>query len=319
MEPRIKFGEVRWNAGSTVDPTNGEESTSPKSIPTSQLPSQSTPAWTAGRTLDPSVRDDGISPRSAPVSQLRLPSTSAWNAGRTLDPPNRDDGISTRSVPISQLPLPPTAPPEKPFQAPDKPQTSTSPRRKASLWEGERVLNDRGKPWDALDPDNPIIGDMASLHLWGSSNVRRRVDQNVRQFPWGPTQSFPIQPASGHQYDFNSSPSGYGNSVPNPALPPSHVYAGAGYLPRFESANPAPQFNYPTPNPSFNAPDVGDNTLTFPSWDQAVIQPTDMMHPSDMVQPSDMQLSDMQPSDMQPSDMQPSDMMKPSDGQHETS
>ncbi|RBR15915.1 uncharacterized protein FIESC28_07117 [Fusarium coffeatum] len=247
MEPRIKFGEMRWNAGSTIDPINGEESTSPKSLPTSQLPLRSTPAWTAGRTLDPSIRDDGI---------------------------------SLRSVPTSQLPLPPTAPPEKPFQAPNKPQTSTLPRKERSLWEGERGLNDRGKPWDALDPDNPIIGDMASLHLWGSGNIRRIVDQNVRQFPWGPAQSFTIQPASGYQYDFNSSPSGYGNFVPNPALPPSHVYAGAGYLPKFESANLAPQFNYPTPNPSFNAPDVGDNTLTFPSWHHPVIQPTDMIQPS---------------------------------------
>lgn len=248
MEPRIKFREVRWNAGSTIDPSNREKSISPKSLPTLQFP---------------------------------LPPTSAWNAGRTLDPLNRDDGISPRSVPISQLPLPPTTPPPKPFQSSIRPQTSIPPRKKDPLKaEDKPILNDRGMPWDALDPGNAIIGDMDSIHLWGSSNVRRIVDQNVRQFPWGPAQSFPLRPTSGYQYDFNSSPSGYEKFVPNPALPPSHVYAGAGYLPRFESVDLAPQFNYPTPSPSFNAPDVGYNTLTFSSRHHPVIQPTAMIQPS---------------------------------------
>ncbi|CAG7566178.1 unnamed protein product [Fusarium equiseti] len=243
MEPRTEFREVRWNADSPIDPLNRNESISPKSLPTSQFP---------------------------------LPSTSAWRAGRSLDLSNRGDGISPRNVPISQLPLPPSAPPAKPFQSPIR---SIPRRKKGPLKAAENpVLNDHGKPWDALDPENPIVGDTASLHLWGSNNVRRIIDQNSRKFPWDPAQSLPLQPTSGYQYDFNSSPSGYENFVPNPIVPPSHVYAGAGYLPRFESTDLAPQFDCPTPTPSINVPDVAYNTLAFASWQYPVIQAPVQQH-----------------------------------------
>ncbi|KAJ4118968.1 hypothetical protein NW768_010712 [Fusarium equiseti] len=241
MKPRIKFREVRWNAGSTLDPSN---------------------------------RDESVSPKTFPISQFPLLPASLWSAGRTVDPSNRDDGMNLTSFLDFQFPLPPSAPPARPFQSPVRPQTPIRRRKKDPLTAAEKpILNDRGKPWDALDPENPIVGDTARLDLWGSQNVRRIVDRNVRGFPWGPAQSLPLQPTSGYQYDFNSSPSGYGNLVPNPALPPSHVYAGAGYLPRFESVDLTPQCNYPTPSPSFNVPDVGYNTLAFASWHYPIIQP----------------------------------------------